>query len=117
MTDNERIAAYLREHGSVTSYEIRVMELSGNPSQRIAELVAEGFEIAQERFHRVVRGKKRPCCRYVLISSPAAPDGAASTNPPSKDAAPVSDDPQSVPLFELDSPAVGHLDLDQREVA
>ena len=70
MTDNERIAEYLERHGSVTSYEIRVLELSGNPSQRINELTDAGYEIRAERYTREVHGKKRPACRYTLIASP-----------------------------------------------
>jgi hypothetical protein len=116
MTDNERIAAYLEEHGSITSYEIRMMELSGNPSQRIAELTSQGYEIEPERFHRVVRGKKRPCCRYVLISSPQAPRDGVSTPSPS-DTDPISGPPEPNPLFELEPPSPGHVDPDQREAA
>ena len=70
MTDNERIAEYLEQHGSITSYEIRVLELSGNPSQRITELTDAGYRIDTERYTRDVHGKKRPCCRYTLIASP-----------------------------------------------
>jgi len=66
VTDAQRIAAYLEQHGSVTSHEIRVKGLSGNPSQRTRELRDQGYEIDTERFQR----EGRPCCRYTLIASP-----------------------------------------------
>ena len=70
MTDNERIADYLEEHGSITSYEMRVKGLTGNPAQRCRELRDRGYKIATENFRR----DGRPCCRYTLISTPLRPD-------------------------------------------
>jgi hypothetical protein len=87
MSDNQRIAAYLQEHGSITSYEIRTMELSGNPAQRITELIDQGYEIQIDHFHRIVRGKKRPCCRYTLIASPEAERPGAVRSAPESAAA------------------------------
>ena len=65
MTDTDRILELLKEHGSVTSYELRVQGFSGNPSQRMNELRERGHEIDAERFHR----EGRPCCRYKLRAS------------------------------------------------
>jgi hypothetical protein len=62
MNDRQRVLAYLEEHGEVTSYEIRVKGLSGNPSQRINELRDEGHQIDGEDFRR----DGRPCTRYTL---------------------------------------------------
>jgi len=65
MNDTDRILQYLQEHGSITSYEIRVQGLSGNPSQRITELQDRGHVIKPERFQR----EGRPCVNYILIST------------------------------------------------
>lgn len=62
MTDRQRILDYLTTHGEVTSYDIRVKGLSGNPSQRITELQGEGHDITAERFLR----DGRPCTLYTL---------------------------------------------------
>ena len=62
MNDRQRVLAYLEENGEVTSYEIRIKGLSGNPSQRINELRDEGHKIDGEDFRR----DGRPCTRYTL---------------------------------------------------
>jgi hypothetical protein len=63
MNDRQRVLAYLEENGEVTSYEIRIKGLSGNPSQRINELRDEGHKIDGEDFRR----DGRPCTRYTLL--------------------------------------------------
>ena len=65
MTDTDRILELLQEHGSVTSYELRIWGFSGNPSQRMNEFRDRGHEIEPTRFSR----EGRPCCRYTLKSS------------------------------------------------
>jgi hypothetical protein len=74
ITDKERVLAYLEEHGEVTSYEIRIKGLSGNPSQRINELEDDGHKIDAEPFRR----DGRPCVLYKLRQDCAAegPRGA-----------------------------------------
>ncbi len=69
MYDADRIADYLLDHGSVTSYELSKMGMSGNPSQRIQDIRDKrGWVIDSERFTRTdPHGKKRPCCRYRLV--------------------------------------------------
>jgi hypothetical protein len=62
VSDRERLLAYLEQHGSVTSYEIRTKALSGNPSQRVTELRDRGYDITAEQFRR----DGRPCTRYTL---------------------------------------------------
>lgn len=67
--DRDRILELLRERGEqgLSSYEIRTMGLSGNPSERYRELVAAGHEIHAEATHRVdAHGKKRPMTIYRL---------------------------------------------------
>lgn len=89
MSDADRILAYLDIHGSITSYEIRVKALSGDPSARIGELIDRGHEIDIEHFRR----EGRPCARYTLVgagSSTPKNDVCASRT---QDAAASSDQP------------------------
>lgn len=76
MTDTDRILEYLQGHGSITSYEIRVKGLSGNPSQRVTELQDRGYDITAERFQR----DGRPCVNYKL--SPVSEQGRPGTSSP-----------------------------------
>lgn len=66
-TDCERMLALLREAEmyGVHSHEIRRKGISGNPSQRIAELRAKGYNIESKRENR----GKRPGTRYILRQS------------------------------------------------
>lgn len=67
-TDGERLLIALRARGAtgIHSHEIRKLGISGNPSQRAAELEAAGYEIRHEREHK----GRRPGVRYTLISEP-----------------------------------------------
>lgn len=135
MTDRQRLLDYLIEHGEVTSYEIRVLALSGNPSQRVAELREEGHHITAERFTR----DGRPCTHYTLRpvkksgrvedgqvpraagESPRGGSSRQGTASPCRSAAATSGevndqgggDPSSHPaafptLFEVEEPRRGH---------
>lgn len=64
MTDKERILDLLEREGSVDTFYLRRNGFSGNPSQRIRELKAEGHNIVSERF---TREDGRAGARYVLI--------------------------------------------------
>lgn len=86
MTDKERILERLRE-GPVTSLEIRWDLRSGNPSERIRELKADGYLIESEDFtYRDRDGTSRRATRYQFVGGAeqrqpvgeAAPDEAAA---------------------------------------
>lgn len=81
MSDRLRVLDALREaeDGGVHSHDIRVRGLSGNPSQRIAELEAEGHEITIIRENR----GKRPGARYFLTKFLRDTGVAALGGPPS----------------------------------
>lgn len=68
LTDCERLGLILRLRGKkgIHSHEIRKLAISGNPSQRIADLEEQGFEIEHRREHK----GKRPGVRYVLVAEP-----------------------------------------------
>jgi len=74
-TDCERVLAVLRARGKsgIHSHEIRKLGLSGNPSQRVRELEAQGFEISHEREHK----GRRPGIRYRLVAEPEFESRAA----------------------------------------
>lgn len=102
-TDKERILDALRK-GPLTSYEARILGLSGNPSQRCRELIADGHEIAIQHTHREVHGKKRPLAVYMLVreATPHADraGGAADVNTGTS-ASPNLFDPEIAPtLFD-----------------
>lgn len=67
VSDKDRILDLLAKRGGAgaTTFELRQSGYSGNPSQRIRELRAEGFTIEAEPFERSDgrRGK-----RYVLAT-------------------------------------------------
>lgn len=82
MTDTERILALLQRNGSVTSYELRTMGLSGNPSERIRDLKDLGYDIGSDRTTRVdPHGKKRPMAIYTLRSGESEGRSAESGGP------------------------------------
>ena len=64
MTDKERILDLLEREGSVDTFYLRRNGFSGNPSQRIRELKAEGHNIVSERF---TREDGLAGARYVLV--------------------------------------------------
>ena len=63
-SDKQRILELLENHGEVDTFYLRRNGFSGNPSQRIRELKAEGHNIVSERF---IREDGRAGARYVLI--------------------------------------------------
>lgn len=67
-TDCERLANFLRVRGPAGghSHEIRRLAISGNPSQRVADLEAQGFVIEHQREFK----GRRPGMRYVLVAEP-----------------------------------------------
>lgn len=67
MTDCERFLAALREAGpqGLHSHDARRQGLSGNPSQRAADLEAKGYAIRRQRENR----GKRPGVRFFLVGS------------------------------------------------
>lgn len=67
-TDCERVLLALRAMGpkGIHSRELRTRHITGNPSQRIADLEAKGYVINHEREHI----GKRPGTRYRLVSEP-----------------------------------------------
>lgn len=69
MSDRDRLLELLRERGAagVTTFEIRRSGVSGNPSQRKAELEELGYKIDAQPY---AEGRRRGR-RYVLISEPA----------------------------------------------
>lgn len=70
MTDTDRILELLKERGSITSYELREMKFSGNPSERIRDLVKAGWDIESVRGSRLdATGKRRPMAVYTLRRS------------------------------------------------
>lgn len=66
MSDRDRMLALLKERGAtgVTTFELRRSGVSGNPSQRKAELEERGHRIAVEPY---TEGRRRGR-RYILIS-------------------------------------------------
>jgi hypothetical protein len=66
MSDRERIRGLLEQRGSlgVTTFELRQLGYSGNPSQRIRELKDAGYTIESEPF---VRDDGRRGSKYVLM--------------------------------------------------
>jgi hypothetical protein len=68
VSDRDRLLELLRERGSlgITTFEIRRMGVSGNPSQRKAELEKRGFVIHTKPYKE---GRRRGR-RYILISGP-----------------------------------------------
>lgn len=79
--DRQRILELLEERGEqgLSSYEIRTMGLSGNPSERCRELIEDGHTIDAEATHRLdPHGKKRPMTIYTLRGGEAPNDGQAS---------------------------------------
>ncbi len=64
LADTAKVLIALRAHPEgVHSHALRRIGITGNPSQRVAELEAEGFEIEHRRENR----GKRPGMRYVLV--------------------------------------------------
>lgn len=121
MTDRERLLQHLIQHGSITSYEARVQEISGNPSERVRELVDAGHWIDIEHGYRISRGKKRPCARYILVAlaETSSPELVAGGQVKPKTSPPSSPPPAPTPLFEVpaDHARIGHIDVDQRDAA
>ena len=66
-SDKDRILELLEARGSVTSFYLRKEGFSGNPSQRIKELIAEGHQIQSERYED---SPGRWGARYVLVKNP-----------------------------------------------
>jgi hypothetical protein len=92
VTDTDRIEAYLLEHGSITSYEIRVKGLSGNPSQRVTELQDRGHHITAERFQR----DGRPCVTYTLVPASSPPCAGVKPMGESSERLAVNGRPQQI---------------------
>ena len=91
ITDKDKLLALLRNRGAegVHTAELRRMGVSGNPSQRRLDLLADGYEIASEReSYRGADGKTRPGARFTLTASPdpalaSAPSETATSAPDS----------------------------------
>lgn len=82
MSDRLRVLDRLRR-GPVHSIEIRRSGLSGNPSERIRELEAEGYRIRHElQPWTDGEGKSRRGTLYTLISEPTDETGGAPVAPP-----------------------------------
>ena len=95
ITDKEKLLALLRNRGAagVHTSELRRMGVSGNPSQRRLDLLADGYEIRSEReSYRGADGKTRPGARFTLIDGPALGAGASHTATTATEA----DEPASV---------------------
>jgi hypothetical protein len=123
VTDRDRLLALLRARGDrgVTTFEIRRRGISGNPSQRKADLEELGYLITVKPYSE----GKRHGCRYTLVSDPVGvgADGQSdgvSPAMPSEASPTVSPDPsESVKtgtgsLFDLDEyrPRPSHDSLD-----
>lgn len=67
-TDTQRLLIALQARGpkGIYSHEIRKLGISGNPSQRVADLEALGYEIDHRREHK----GRRPGVRYTLTAEP-----------------------------------------------
>lgn len=107
-TDRDRVLARLRR-GPVHSTEIRRSGLSGNPSQRIAELRDLGHHItAESKPWKDANGKRRPGTLYTLTLDPERGSDTQSgaparvPSPPSPVAAPLEAEPVS--LFPAEEP-------------
>jgi hypothetical protein len=66
-SDKDRILELLEARGSVTSFYLRKEGFSGNPSQRIKELIAAGHQIQSERYED---SPGRYGARYALVKDP-----------------------------------------------
>jgi hypothetical protein len=63
-SDKDRILELLETQGSVTSFYLRKQGFSGNPSQRIKELIDAGHQIQSERYED---SPGRYGARYALV--------------------------------------------------
>ena len=132
MTDRDRVLQALREAGStgLHSTAMRRQGLTGNPSQRIAELRDRGYRIeATSKPWKDGEGKRRPGTTYTLISEsdPGLGTGeAAPSDPPTApvddtaDGEPASVEPEAEPpsLFAVPEPESGsYRDPDSWEAA
>lgn len=96
-TQRDKVLAFLRDAGGrgIHTHELR-QAMIGNPSQRIAELVAAGYSIEHKRERR----NDSPGTRYTLK---AAGGGASSPRP---DDQPVRD--QTLRRREVAAPSADH---------
>jgi hypothetical protein len=67
-TDCQRLLIALRARGpaGLHTHEIRKLGISGNPSQRAADLEERGYELRRKREHK----GRRPGVRLFLVSEP-----------------------------------------------
>ena len=132
MTDRDRVLQALREAGStgLHSTAMRRRGLTGNPSQRIAELRDRGYRIeATSKPWKDGEGKRRPGTTYTLISEPDPGLGAgtaderpreplAGASAESEQAASAEPETEAPPLFAVPEPESGsYRDPDSWEAA
>lgn len=131
MTDTDRMIALLRERGARGAHtsELRRLGISGNPSQRRKDAIAQGYEISSERESFIgAGGKRRPGARFVLQRerAPGLGAGAACNGCPAD--APIGNgnteqasvEPEGASLFDPPEPepvAGDYRDPDAMEAA
>lgn len=104
ISDKEKLLALLRERGpeGIHTSELRRRGVSGNPSARREDLIADGYSIRSEReSYRGRDGKTRPGARFTLDAGLASDTGTATPEGPGSLGGSVAGEPGDRGLFEL----------------